>query len=92
MFSAGHRYQHPTIGAANRYLAAGVRADSLFRTDLGDDEDPENPPSHPDAGHWEPAGPTNCLDARGDDEIEIRIDATGAVTVRYVTMSTTNCN
>ena len=38
-----------------------------------------------------PGGATNCRDARGDDEIEIRIDATGAVTGRYVTMSTTDC-
>ena len=37
------------------------------------------------------AGRRNCVDARGDDEIEIHIDATGAVTVRYVTMSTTDC-
>ena len=92
VFSAGHQYLHPTVGAAGRYLAANVRPDSLFRTDLGDDEDPDDPPSHPDAEHWEPGGATNCADARGDDEIEIHIDATGAVTVRYVTMSTTDCS
>ena len=44
VFSGGHCYLHPTVGAASRYLAAGVRADSLFRTDLGDNKEPEHPP------------------------------------------------
>jgi hypothetical protein len=72
VFSAGHDYLHPTIGVASRYLAAGVRADSLFRTDLGDDEEPESPPSHPDANHWEPDGDTSMLEAMRRSRSESR--------------------
>ncbi len=75
VFSAGHDHEHPTTAVANRFLAAGVRADSIFRTDRGDDE--------PGDGHWEPAGAPRCRDARDDDDLEIRIAATGEVTVRY---------
>jgi competence protein ComEC len=81
VFSAGHDHGHPTTEAALRYQAAGVEPDSLFRTDRGDDED--------EASHWEPDGTVDgCVDPRGDDDVEIRIAATGSMTVRYTDPST----
>ncbi len=78
VFSAGHDHEHPRAAAAKRFLDAGVSASSLFRTDRGDDEG--------GAPHWEPAGTINgCKDPRDDDDIEIRISASGQASVAYLT-------
>ena len=37
IFAAGHRHDHPTAHAAQRYLDHGVSADSIFRTDRGEE-------------------------------------------------------
>ena len=36
IFSAGSRHEHPRDDAAQRYLAAGVALENIFRTDRGD--------------------------------------------------------
>lgn len=44
IFSAGHSsvYKHPSKATAERYLAAGVSKNHIFRTDLGMTKDRKN--------------------------------------------------
>lgn len=76
VFSAGHDHRHPRAATAARYLASGVPAGNIFRTDRGDDEgSPE----------WTGGRVPGCSDPRGDDDIEIRLLPGGAVRAEYVT-------
>ena len=82
IFSAGHDdHEHPTTGAAGRYLAAGVAIDNIFRTDRGDDEDGETNSARSEWDHLRRPG---CRDGRGDDDVEIIIRSNGRSTVGYM--------
>lgn len=76
IFSAGHSHGHPTVGAAERYLDQGVKLDSIFRTDRGDDED--------DPDEWTHLSVDGCKDGKGDDGVEIVIKPEGDVSVDYL--------
>lgn len=76
VFSAGHDHEHPRETTANRYLTLGVSAENMFRTDRdGRREGPEE---------W-------CMsksrrgetDKSGDDHVDIRINASGELSVTY---------
>lgn len=77
IFSAGHRFDHPRLTAAQRYLDAGVPASRMFRTDRGDDE------SAATDSEWPMGRIPGHRDLRGDDDVEITIDANGFLTVQY---------
>jgi beta-lactamase superfamily II metal-dependent hydrolase len=74
VFSAGHQHDHPTAGAAERYLAHGVPLDRIFRTDRDDDEG---------GFEWAEGRVPGCDDVRGDDDVDIVIRANGTVEVAY---------
>ncbi len=74
VFSAGHNHEHPTSGAAGRYLAAGVQLANMFRTDFGDDEG---------GSEWDHGRQTGCTDGRGDEDVEIVLRQNGTVEVAY---------
>jgi len=63
IFPAGHSHEHPRASTAERYLAAGVDIDNIFRTDRGDNEGPPE---------WEHLS-GNTKDRRGDDTVLIRL-------------------
>jgi competence protein ComEC len=73
VFSAGHDYEHPRASTANRYIAAGVKVDNMFRTDRGDNEG---------GAEWE-IGRGDKADRPGDDDVDILLRADGTVQVRY---------
>lgn len=73
IFAAGHGHEHPRAAVAQRYLTHGVDINKMLRTDKGDAEGPKE---------WS-HGTTGVDDPRGDDDIEIIIDANGEITVRY---------
>ena len=79
VFSAGHDHQHPSAGAANRYLAAGVDLDNIYRTDRGDHE--------PGTYEWTHGRINDCNDPRGDDDVEIRLRGGQPPSVRYLRAS-----
>jgi beta-lactamase superfamily II metal-dependent hydrolase len=79
IFSAGHKHQHPRQVTAARYLAAGVPAKRIFRTDRGDDESRANKPDD----EWIEGRTPGCKDATGDDDVEIIIGRDGSRVVRY---------
>ena len=79
IFSAGHQHDHPSSGAAQRYLNHGIPASNMFRTDRGDDEG---------GFEWNHGRIDNCRDPRGDDDIEIVLRRNGAPLVEYRTTST----
>ena len=74
VFSAGHDYGHPSGGAAGRYIAAGVRAERMLRTDRGDDEG---------GFEWTEGRVPGCHDGRGDDDIEVLLPEQGELRVEY---------
>lgn len=76
IFSAGHssNYKHPSKVAAERYLAAGVTINHIFRTDLGDDEGPQE---------WAYGRISGNHDPSGDDDVEAHITSAGDLTVNY---------
>lgn len=76
IFSAGHKYDHPTKAAADRYLASGVSNQKMFRTDLGDDEGVDE---------WTQGRINGASDKAGDDDVEVKISSTGQLTVQYRT-------
>jgi hypothetical protein len=74
VFSAGHKFGHPRKRTAGRYLAAGVKTANMFRTDLMDDEGPEEWALGRVAGHKDPTG---------DDDVDIVLGRGGVVRVEY---------
>lgn len=75
VFSAGHDHNHPSDGAAQRYLTHGVLQANMFRTDRGDDER--------GSFEWKAGAIAGCTDARGDDDVEIVVTDTGTLSVAY---------
>lgn len=41
IFSAGHRFKHPRVGAVDRYVNAGVVAEKVYCKDRSGDDDVE---------------------------------------------------
>lgn len=74
IFSAGHEYEHPRAKTVARYTAAGIQEQNIFRTDRGDDEG---------SREWNYLRKKNTVDGTGDDDVEIRISASGAINVGY---------
>lgn len=75
IFSAGHEHQHPTKGAAERYIQQGVAIDHIFRTDRGDDES--------GSFEWKHGSIKGCQDKRGDDDVDVVLRENGNVEVEY---------
>lgn len=73
IFSAGHDHEHPRASAAQRYVAAGVKVENMFRTDLGDNE----------GGDEWPLGRGDSADKPGDDDVDIFLRGNGDVQVQY---------
>ena len=75
IFSAGHDHEHPKAATAARYIAAGVDANNMLRTDLGDDEGGDE---------WDHGSVPNLSDPIRDNDIVITITEDGVLTVDYV--------
>lgn len=75
VFSAGHQYNHPTTGAASRFLGHGLSLSRVFRTDLGDDEG---------GFEWPQGRIPGCADPPGDDDVEIVMRSGGWIDVGYM--------
>ena len=74
IFSAGHKFHHPTADAARRYLTSGVDKQKMFRTDRGDDEG---------GNEWDNERIPGNVDQAGDDDVDVLIRADGSVVVEY---------
>ncbi|EHY8864915.1 MBL fold metallo-hydrolase [Vibrio parahaemolyticus] len=75
IFSSGHRYQHPrskTISRVSEYVSLSYQ--NLLRTDRGDDEG---------SLEWDYLRIPGCKDSAGDDNIDIKINPSGSLTVQY---------
>lgn len=83
IFSAGHAYNHPRKAVAERYLNSNINISKMFRTDFGDV-----------AGslEWEHGAIDGCVDKPGDDDVNITIDESGALTVVYRSPQISSCN
>lgn len=79
IFSAGHKHCHPTQVTAQRYLNAGVKLSNMFRTDYGDDESKRRCK----IVEWDYKRVTMHSDKAHDDDIDIRIQADGYISVEY---------
>lgn len=67
IFQSGHKRQLPARAVANRYMAFGVDADNIYRTDKGDNEALVG-------GHtFEWAGENGCRDGAGDDDVLVHL-------------------
>ena len=82
VFSAGHDHEHPSAGAAERYMANGVMLEDMFRTDRHDDEG---------GFEWSHGAIANCQDGKGDDDIEILLPEQGEPIVRYALPDASLC-
>jgi len=71
VFSAGHSYRHPRQATAERYLAAGVQLERMFRTDWGDNERRDE---------WRHGGGSRP-DPVGDDDVDITVASSGRIRV-----------
>jgi len=74
IFSAGHKFRHPTERTAREYLQVNANA-KIFRTDRGDDEG---------IGEWDFLRIENCTDPFDDDNIEIVLKSDGTYDVFYL--------
>lgn len=77
IFSAGHKFDHPRKATAERYIAAGVSLQKMLRTDREDDE------SDKGDKEWANGRKAGEKDKPGDDDVEVKISATGQLTVQY---------
>ena len=75
IFAAGHQHRHPTTRTAELYLQCTV-ADSIFRTDRGDDEGGEE---------WARGRRPGCSDKYNDDHIQGQLRSNGTYRVYYMT-------
>ena len=75
IFPAGHEHRHPTSRTADLYLQFVV-ADSIYRTDRGDDEG---------SGEWTHGRRPGCRDDFNDDNIQVQLRANGSYRVYYMT-------
>lgn len=74
IFPAGHKHGHPMDVVAQRYLAAGVDASRMLRTDRHDNEGGKE---------WASSCIEGYKDPMGDDDIDIVISASGVLEVAY---------
>lgn len=74
IFPAGHKHGHPRDVVAKRYLAAGVDASRMLRTDRHDNEGGKEWASNCTEGYKDPLG---------DDDIDIVISASGDLHIAY---------
>ena len=74
IFSAGHQHRHPRAATAERYQNHGIQLSNIYRTDLGDDEG---------GSEWSRGRVADCVDSRGDDDVEIILPSSGSVQVAY---------
>jgi beta-lactamase superfamily II metal-dependent hydrolase len=75
VFSAGHKFEHPRLDAAARYLPFVLNPNNMFRTDRGDDERGKE---------WDHARITDCQDGSGDDDIQIELFNNGTFSIKYI--------
>jgi beta-lactamase superfamily II metal-dependent hydrolase len=75
IFSAGHRYSHPTGRTANQYLRF-TDVSKIFRTDRGDDEKT--------ATEWFGSRIQDCTDKYNDDNVQIQLRSNGTYRVYYL--------
>jgi competence protein ComEC len=75
VFSAGHKFSHPTTRAANQYLRFTDPA-KIFRTDRGDDEGT--------ATEWFGSRIQGCIDHYNDDDVQIQLRSNGTYRVYYL--------
>lgn len=80
VFAAGNKYDHPRAVTAQRYLNAGVAECKLLRTDLGGDENRNDPEDKPNV-EWLTGNIEDEWDKPGDDEILFRISLDGTLEV-----------
>jgi beta-lactamase superfamily II metal-dependent hydrolase len=74
IFSSGHLHDHPSTGAANRYLEA-VQLSRILRTDRGDSEG---------GSEWQEGSIPGCEDQSGDDDISVILRESGTLSVGYL--------
>jgi len=84
VFSAGNEYRHPRQSTADRFVANGLLASRMFRTDRGDNEGGQGRTKE-----WIFGAIAGCADEPGDDDVEITLprSASARVRVRYRTAS-----
>lgn len=75
IFSSGHDHGHPRQLAADRYLARGVAANKMLRTDRGDDEGDKE---------WDAGAILGCSDRPGDDDVVVLMPKTRRPTVKFL--------
>jgi competence protein ComEC len=75
VFSAGHKFSHPTQRTANQYLRFTTKT-KIFRTDRGDDEKTST--------EWFETRIANCTDKRNDDIVQIQLVSNGTYRVYYL--------
>jgi len=83
VFSAGHGHRHPKTSTANRYLAHGVRADHMLRTDRRDDESEQEEGNENWQREWNYGRQSGYSDPPGDDDVDILIRPNGTLLVEY---------
>lgn len=66
IISAGHEHRHPHASTIDRYLAHGLDASHIYRSDRGEDEG---------SNEWEHGRIEGCSDSRDNDSIELFIPA-----------------
>jgi beta-lactamase superfamily II metal-dependent hydrolase len=81
IFSAGNLYGHPRQSTANRLVANGILPDNIYRTDRAGYEKPKSAKS----AQWIYKTYADCIDAKGDDDVEIHLPANpvAPVSVNY---------
>lgn len=78
IFSAGHKFEHPRAATAERFIAAGVVADHMLRTDRGDDESAEDDLDVTASfREWDFGRVAGMKDPAGDDDVDIFIEKVG---------------
>jgi competence protein ComEC len=75
IFSAGHRFSHPTQRTADQYLRFTTKT-KMFRTDRGDDEKTIT--------EWFETRIANCTDKTNDDIVQIQLVSNGTYRVYYL--------
>lgn len=72
IFSSGAMHEHPKLKTAQRYQRAGVRAERMMRTDVGDKKRRKE---------WSGRWSASCEDGHGDDGISILVRKSGQIIV-----------
>lgn len=80
VFSAGHKYHHPNLSTALRFISYGIPPDHMFRTDT---YDYESGGSEPHEQEWNYPPTTTDQDIVGDDHVRIVIPYNGNIQIGY---------